>query len=357
MRGMRSSRASRRRGTADIVRVRRAQVDRAPGDLRRLGLLHAAALADDDRVYARAIEHVLRAFDTGAGPLPPPPLAAQPEQPGILALLAKPTPLGEAFALVWEGAPALFTRDPASYGIVGVARVVPGAASPLARTYEAAIRVLDTPRIPLYATRPAGVLVSTVALTQPPSVLLAGDAREESPELRFVVGRGLASALPSNALMLGLLAGEIATVIAALLLAFGPPDRNTRVEREAAMLAESFWQRVPPRAQRRLQELLAAGIDAPIETLLDQAQQSARRVGLFVSGDFAVAARALRAERQLDVGTLSVPGGLHGACTDDAQLADLLRLAVSPEYANARWQPVAAASQRGTLSSGRFSIV
>jgi hypothetical protein len=342
---------------ADVVRALRAQVDRLPGDLRRLGQLHAAAIDDEDRVYARAIEHVLRAFDTGAGPLPPPPLAGQPEQPGILGVLAKPTPLEEALALAWEGAPALFARDPASYGIVGVARVVPGAATPLGRVYEAAIRALDTPRIPLYATRPVGALVATVALTQPPSVLLGGDAREESAELRFVLGRGMASALPSNALLLGLLPNEVATVFAALLLGFGPPDRGARVEREAAALAESFWQQIPARAQRRLQELLVSGVEGSLPALVDHAHQSARRVGLFVSGDFGVATRALRAERQLDVESLSAPGALRAACSDDPQLADLFRLAVSPEYANARWHPVAPASQRGTMSSGRFSIV
>jgi hypothetical protein len=201
------------------------------------------------------------------------------------------------------------------------------------------------------------VLVTTVALTQPPSVLLAGDAREESAELRFVLGRGMASALPSNALLLGLLGNEVVTVVAALLLAFGPPDRGARVEREIAALAESFWQQIPPRAQRRLQELLASGVDVPVADLVDHAHQSARRVGLFVSGDFGVAARALRVERQLDAESLSAPGGLRAACIGDPQLVDLLRLAVSPEYANARWHPVAPASQRGTMSSGRFSIV
>ena len=74
--------------TADVVRVRRAQVDLAPGEASLLEALRAAAIADDDRIYARAVEHVLRAFDPGAGPLPPPPLAAQIEQPGMVAFLA-----------------------------------------------------------------------------------------------------------------------------------------------------------------------------------------------------------------------------------------------------------------------------
>src|SRR5262249_21171503 len=96
----------------ELVRVRWQQVALEPGDLERLESLRAAALAADDRAHARAIEHVMRAFDPGAGPLPPPPLAAQPEQTGILALLTRPSSdaAGEAFALMWEGAMQLFVR-------------------------------------------------------------------------------------------------------------------------------------------------------------------------------------------------------------------------------------------------------
>ena len=59
--------ASSQDRSPDIVRLRRQQVMIDPGDVRRLDALRVAALADDDRVYARAIEHALRAFDPGAG--------------------------------------------------------------------------------------------------------------------------------------------------------------------------------------------------------------------------------------------------------------------------------------------------
>jgi hypothetical protein len=80
-------------------------------------------------------------------------------------------------------------------------------------------------------------------------------------------------------------------------------------------------------------------------------------VGLFLAGDFAVAARALLLERGAPVEGLSASGGLRAACIEHPALADLLRLAVSPEYADGRWHPVAPASQRGSISSSRFSIV
>jgi hypothetical protein len=343
----------------DMVRVRRQQVALEPGAIGRLESLRAAALADDDRVFARAVEHVLRAFDAGAGPLPPPPLASQPEQPGIFALLARPSmdAAGEALALLWEGAMQLFVRDAASYGITGVERVVPGPTSAMARLYEAAMRALDAPRIPLFVPRAtAGVPVSHVALLTPPSVVLTGDVREDTPELRFALGRGMCAALAHNVLRLGLPPVEGRALVEAMRAAFGPPEIGRHVDARAARLAESFWQIVPARTQRRLQELLSAATVAEYEELVALAHQSGRRVGLFLSGDFASAARALLAEVGAQASGPPSLGSLRSLCEQLPALADLLRLAVSPEYASARWHVVAPSAPRGTISSGRFSL-
>jgi hypothetical protein len=330
-----------------------------PGDVGRLESLRAAALADDDRVYARAVEHVLRAFDAGAGPLPPPPLAAQIEQPGLFALLVRPSmdAAGEALALVWEGAMQLFVRDAASYGITGVERVVPGGSSVIARLYELTMRILDAPRMPLFVPRAStGSPVSHVALLQPPSVVLAGDVREETAELRLALGRGMSAALAHNALRLGLPPADGRALVDALRAAFGPPDVGRRLDARAARLAESFWQIVPARTQRRLQELLGHAAIGEYEELLARAHQSGRRVGMFLAGDFATAARSLLSEAGFRVEETPSLATLRSLCDRVAELADLLRLAVSPEYASARWQAVAPTSQRGTLSSGRFSL-
>jgi tetratricopeptide (TPR) repeat protein len=351
--------ASARDRTRDVVRIRRQQVELEPGDIARLEMLRNAAIADDDRIYARAVEHVARALDPGAGPLPPPPLSAQTEQPGMLTLLAKPSqvPVGEALALLWEGAHSAFVRDPKSYAITGVARVVPGSTSALSRLYEVAIRVLDTPRIPLFLTRASGALSASVAVIQPPSVILTGDTRDDSPELRFVLGRGMAAALHNNVLTLGLPDRDARLVFTAMLGAFGPPERGSALDQDSGRLAEQFWQLIPQRTQRRLQELLGAGPFPDYEAMLERGHQCGRRVGLFLAGDFGTAARALLAERGVDLRAAQASGGLRRACAEIPPLADLLRLAVSPEYADARWHPVAPSSTRGTMSSSRFRIV
>jgi hypothetical protein len=312
-------------------------------------------------VYARAVEHVLRAFDPSAGPLAPPPLASQPEQPGIFALLARPSmdAAGEALALLWEGAMQLFVRGASSYGITGVERVVPGPSSNIARIYEVAMRALDAPRIPLFVSRTSvGAPATHIALLTPPSVIFVGDASEDSAEVRFALGRGMSAALPQNVLRLGLPQPEGRALLGAMRAAFGPPELGRRVEGRAARLAESFWQIVPARTQRRLQELLGSSLfDDEYEELVAFAHQSGRRVGMFLAGDFGFAARSLLAETASPTAEPPSLATLRGLCEDVPQLADLLRLAISPEYADARWHPVAPTSPRGNVPSGRFRIV
>jgi hypothetical protein len=277
----------------------------------------------------------------------------------MLAFLARPSmdASGEALGLLWEGAMQLFVRDAASYGITGVERVVPGPSSAIARLYDVSMRVLDAPRIPLFVPRTsAGKPTSHVALLSTPSVILTGDVREETADLRFALGRGMAGALPQNVLRLGLPAPEGRALTDAMLAAFGSPDTGPRLDARTARLAESFWQIVPARTQRRLQELLGTAARVEYEELLARAHQSGRRIGLFLSGDFACAARSLLAESGMRTVQEPSVGDLRRLCQQLPSLADLLTLAVSPEYASARWRSIASAAPRGTISSGRFSL-
>jgi tetratricopeptide (TPR) repeat protein len=345
----------------ELVRVRWQQVALEPGDVERLDSLRAAALADDDRVHARAVEHVLRAFEGASDALVPPPLMVQPEQPGILALLSRPSldAAGEALALLWEGAMQLFVRDAASYGITGVERVEPGPSSAVSRIYEAAVRVLDVPRVPLFVIRSqASPVHSRAALLSPPSVILAGDVQIETAELRFELGRGLSAALPHHVLRQALPDVEGRAVVEALRTAFGTPELGRQVDTRVARLAESFWQIIPASAQRRLQELLRAATLADREELVEASLQSGRRIGMFLAGDFACAARILLAESAVRDVTTAMPPSLENLrelCLAVPALADLLRLAVRSEYADARWHAPGSASPRRGLSSGRFN--
>ena len=156
------------------------------------------------------------------------------------------------------------------------------------------MRVLAPPRIPLFVTRTGVAAPSAhVALLSPPSVVLAGDVREESAELRFILGRGMSAALSSNVLRLGLAPVEGRAVVDALRAAFGHPEIGHRVDLRAARLAESFWEVVPARTQRRLQRDPrddAGFMDYPSPSSRAP-NRSGRRVGMFLAGDLACAAR------------------------------------------------------------------
>jgi hypothetical protein len=215
--------------------------------------------------------------------------------------------------------------------------------------------VLDAPRIPIFAPRASsGEPSYQVALLQPPSVIMSGDLRHDSAPIRFEFGRGMASAISQNVLRLGLPPSEGRVVLGALLTAFGPTEHGGRPQGSAAPMAESFWQFLPPRTQRRMQRLLGAGGVPEYEELVASARQSARRVGMFLSGDFGHAARVTMSECAPDVPLVSA-SDLRQACEKTPQLADLLRLAVSPEYASARWYDSDAGGARSS-PSGRFNL-
>ena len=371
--------------SSELVKVARAVADLVPGDAPSLAALRRAAILDQNVVHARAVEHVQRSFEADRGHMPPP-LAAQREQPGMLSLLTRPSAdaVGQALGLIWESAhealaaktaPAAADRavpsirTPSSYPLADAPRLLADGSSPLARVYEVAIRLLDL-RVPVHVRRltsgsraslvprrapqPSEPLRASLELLYPVIVVVTGQD-EETPALPYVLGQALGAALPQNALLLGLPRAEARRVWSAMLGAFGPPALGRSMDGVTARLAESFWQVIPPRVQRTLQELLLAADPDGLDAAIERARQCARRVGFFLSGDLRVAAEAVLADEGR--GPAVVPSAdLAALCASSPALADLVRLAISPEYADARWQPMPPASQRGNMSSGRFRI-
>jgi hypothetical protein len=347
----------------ELVRVRQQLVELEPGDLARLEDLRRAALADKNLVYARALEHVARSFDPGAGPLPPPALGAQNEQPGLLALLTHSAGdrVAQALACVWEEAPGLFATEAATHALEGAERVQAGGTSPIARLYEAAVRLLDIRPVPLFVRRSAEPLIARVAMTVPPTALLTGCPSDDNSSIRFALGQALAAALPTAVLAMAPEPDEARAIWGAIVAAFGPPEATRSVGLGKGHLAEALWQALPARTQRRLQTLLATVRHEDLDEAMDRIRQSGRRVGLFLTGDFGFAGRLLLAERMGAAGddppTL-VGQSLRQICALHPSILDLFRLAISPEYADARWRPSSPSSHdRLRIASGRFGGV
>ena len=337
----------------EVVRVRRRQLDLAPGDFARLEALRTAASSDRNLAYTRALDHVVRAFDPAASPLLPPPLSAQVMHPGMLGFLSRTIGdrVAQALALIWEDGHSVWTKDAAAT-LLGAQPAATSNAE-VVKVYEAAIGLLDLPRVPLFLRQSDRAPVPGVCLTWPAAALLAGRCDEDTSQVRFALGQALALTLPTNVVSLGLPEGQAHHVFRALMGAFGPPESSRAMNKESGRLAESLWHVLPPRTQRRLQALLGPVQMDDFSALLGRAWQSAHRVGLFLAGDFKAAVRSVLAEEPR--GDDEDPPSLYGAdwmalCQANPVVADLFRLAVSPEYAEARWRaPVHPA--RGTRSS------
>ncbi len=324
----------------DLVAVRRRQVVLDPGNLKLLEMLRDAALADHDRAHALAVEHVMDVLSGSVRPVRAP-HAVPPDDPVRLhAMLGRGvhTDATEILARVWENAPHVFARDPAAFGVTGLERVVMGAPTPVGRAYAMAGRTLGLARVPLFQKRTAGPVTMAVALLQSPAVVIAGQAREDDPELAYRMGAMLAATLPNNVMLFGMTSVAVRQLMVALMAAFGPPEATRGRESESAILAGELWRSLPGRVQRRVQQILSDS-SFVYEDLWARALQSSRRAGLFVVADLRIALQDVMADpgnkERIDA---SAPEALQTLCRVSTSAADLVRFATSVEYAQARWR-------------------
>lgn len=325
--------------TQDLVMVCRRVALLAPGDAWAVGKLHEAALADRNLTYARAVEHVLAILTPGRARIEPPALGDQVEQSdAVRAMLFRDSigPVQEALAIVWEGAEHVFRRDASTYGVTGMERVALSASTPLARVYAGAARALALTRTPLFQRRSAGAITVNLALLSPPAVILSGDVRSDTPELRFHLGAMLAASIPQYALLFGSPESQARAVLKGLGFAFGPP-RQTK-SGGVLNLAEVLWESIPARFQRRLRELCDRPEQLDYDAALAASRIAVRRAGLFVAGDLAVALNEAAADDGVSREQLRVPNALAELSRTAPSLRSLLTLALSPEYAETRWQ-------------------
>ncbi|HEY4159967.1 MAG TPA: hypothetical protein VGM29_17770, partial [Polyangiaceae bacterium] len=327
--------------THELVTVCRRIAYIRPGEAWAIGKLYEAVLADRDLSYARAVEHVLAIVAGDRPACEPPALADQAEQPdAVRSMLFRDGagPVQEALALVWEGAEHVFRRDPSTYGVTGLERVPLTAPTPLARVYASVARAFALTRAPLFQRRSAGAITVNLALLSPPAVILSGDVRQETPELRFHLGAMLAATIPQYVLLFGSPESQARAVLKGLGFAFGPPQAQQTKSGGVLNLAEVLWESIPARYQRRLRELCHAPEALDYDSALAVSRNALRRAGLFAAGDLAVALTAVAAEEGFVPERLAEPNGVAELCGTSASARSLLSLALSPEFAHARWQ-------------------
>jgi hypothetical protein len=343
----------------DVLAVRRQQAQIHLGDPAALKRLVEAALLDGSSAYARAVEHVLHALDREAAP-PPPPLWSQRLAPDLVAALLFRTvadsAVHEALALVLDT--GLYRRDVGQYQLTGVARVQPGGGTVLGEVFSAVSRYLGQARTALFHLRAAAGAAQPppsfkIALLSPPAVVLTGDQRDDTPELRYLLGAALAGAMPEHAIVNALGEEALRTLIDALHAAFGPIAHLPRGNAAVARLGQNLWQLVSPRADRRLRELCADTAVITYEAAVAVTRQAMRRAGLFASGSLATTLAQVAPELSLPLDTYrGAPDGLAQAAARHPEVADLLKLAIRTEFAEARWAPGALAERERRRGDG-----
>jgi len=319
------------------MKARRLAAELSPGDPRRLAALHRAATADQNANLERALAH-LQGCLQGHDVAPPPELHFQAEQPGMLEVLTRPSRggVGEAFRLVWEHAAPTLVRN-AGVSAEGLRRLLPGEPGVGGAVFGEVVRLLGLRKAALYRGEAPGYPSARGLLLAPPAGLLEGTLTDASPELPFLLGAALGASQAPQVVLLGQPIESARTLFRAMLGAFGPSIGALAIDRHTAELGEALWQTLPARAQRRLTDLLAQSTPASFDDAYASARLASLRVGLFVSGDFRQAVRAVLVTVGQDPRLADSPGAVMDLTSELPLLADLYRLALRPEYADARF--------------------
>ncbi len=316
-----------------------------PSSHRLMEFVRDAAFVERDIPLSRAIEHARGILLASAERVDPPDLAAQPMVPeAVRSLLFRDisTSVSDALALIWEGGEHLLQRELTDYGVTGLDRITSSSASPLGQAFAEISPRLGLMRTPLFYKRGSHRARATVALSIPSALLLDGELPKESRELTGLVAGSLWVTQPEYSLVMGAPAPQVKTVLTALQLAFGPPQRHPPTNMsEALRLAEKLWESIPSAAQRRMRDLCLESLD--YDRALEFAKRARRRAELYATGDLGFAIAQLSIDEGRDVlATITETETGESA----PNLADLIRLATSAEYAAIRWQPSKGSERR-----------
>lgn len=325
--------------------VLRRWLRRWPGSTELMAHVRDAAFVERDIPLSRAVEHARGVLLGAAERIEPPELGAQPIVPeAVQLLLARDlgTPVGEAIAMLWEGAEHLVQKDLLDYGVTGLDRVVPNASNALWQVASELAPRLDLLKVPLFHRKSAEPVTARVALSSPTAVVLQGELPKNLRDLTGLVGASLWITQPEYSLLTSAPAEYVKMLLLALQLAFGPPQRHPMTNMsESLRLAEKLWECIPSSAQRHLRELCLDSFDYALAR--EYARLAQRRAGLYATGDLHWSLAELSRSEALDVLNIANDPKLT---EQQPAVADLLRLATSAEYAAVRWQPSRGSERR-----------
>lgn len=321
---------------AEAVRLRQlcSSFLEAPDDIQRLRALRSATTTTRDEIAAAGVTSFLALFE-GKDVVRPigdgrslgrftndliRQMASLPRQPELQAL-----------AKLWRAAPQLLSKDLNELGVSRALPPPPGGATPAEDAFAAASRLVgsETGRL---LNLPAGPVVRLV-LTRPPSLLVGPGGREDTPELRYRVARGVAMGHIELLLPCVLGADELHTLLMALQAAYGESPPRGSLDFAAASLAQDLWSAVPRSAQQSLRQLIGQRPPPEVDALRERAMRSATLLALLITGDAATAIRVMVADDPFLSGTdPSTDEGFVRVIRSSPNVRAVIRLALSPRY-------------------------
>lgn len=271
--------------------------------------------------------------------------------PGVLEeedraeLLAHPKTktMGEVFATVWEGAPALFGGGLERFGLSAKDRISPVADMDLAKIYGSAARALGNRLTGLYLSWTGDYEGVNIGCHAPPLIVVGPDAEDmELGELRFRLGRALELTRPEYILAAGLEPSEFNSLFVSVLRAFHPRHSRRKLDDSDAIgrRAKQLKKDLPYRVSKKLVGLLQEKAHVEFNSVVwrSAVKMSGNRAGLLVCGDLKAAVRVvLMEEAGVDPQQEEMePEDISRHMDESEALRDLLSFAVSEDYFQAR---------------------
>lgn len=254
---------------------------------------------------------------------------------------ARETEHAEALQLlgqIVEAASPLFRRNLVSGG-GEQAQLRPLKDPPYSQVLSELTRIFGT-RHEAYLTPSEQNHVGLVSVL-PASILVGNRTPPDAQSLRYRLARAFEHARPENVLLATLPAGRVQTLLAAILAAFAPPQRQLpNVPRDAAALASDLWRTMPGAAQRAVtRQLKESSLDparAFDQRTLEQAVRlRSARTALFVTRELDVALAQLGLDGDpYDAQVGQSEQELLAALRDNELARGLFRYAFSESYLN-----------------------
>ncbi len=246
--------------------------------------------------------------------------------------------MAEIMATLWDAGLDFEGPTLESLNVKAEDKISPVSEGEIAKIYAEISKALDTKKTSLYRGFDPGLTGMRIALSRPPSVVVAAGLADDgrAPELRFRLGRAIELSRPEYILAAAVGSKAFSQLFGNILKAFHPRQARRRGPAGDAGpdAAAKLKKALPYKISKQLAELFEKLGNTPFSSARwrDVVDQTGNRAGLLMCGELGVAARVVLAD-SLDMPVDDVDTAmLDDHANQPGPLRELLRFGVSDEY-------------------------